>query len=665
MGMVINTNVGSLNAQRALNASQNDMRTAMERLTSGKRINSAKDDAAGLSISNRMTSQIRGINQAVRNANDGISMIQTAEGALDETSNILQRMRELSIQSANGTFSSGNRQTINAEVKQLTAELDRIAKETEFNGLKLFDGSQKNVSLQVGAQANQTIDVKLAQMDAKSLGMGSTSADNMGDKNTLATSTTVLENNSITINGQSVMAIGESFTGGTDTMGDLIDKINTNVRGVTASTFTEATAETAGTGVLVGVAEALTVDLVNLDGTSTQFTVTDTENMQQVADKLNEAGGGLIAAQIVDGKLSVAAENVTSIKLTDAGTTLGLGTIDGAEQTAQISLTSDTGDDIVVERGSNGSTEDLAAFGFRENNKPGVIEGDEAAATGTLAAGDIIINGTRVGPADSAALQDTIAAINKVSSETGVRAVAFTSVEFDVSDRDGAAATDFTLNGVAITGDTDLSVVVANINAETQNTGITATLSGKFLRFEGDVSSIQYGDGAGGPDSGVDLLANIGTAAAVKSPTDHLGGVKLISEDNSPISLKLTQAGKDKTGLLEANATADGKFGAGVDSIDISTVAGAQKAIGILDKAIETVSNLRGDLGAASNRLDSTISNLSNVAENVSAARSRIQDADFAAESANLSRAQVLQQAGTAMLAQANAQPQSVLSLLQ
>jgi flagellin len=174
MALVINTNVASLNAQRQLMSSGNALDRATERLSSGARINSAKDDAAGLAISNRMTSQVRGLDQAIRNANDGVSMIQTAEGALSESTNILQRMRELSVQSANGIYTAGDRQTLNAEVQQLVSELDRIAKTTSFNGQNLLDGSLGKVDLQVGSDANQTISFKVQAMDAKTLGMGST-----------------------------------------------------------------------------------------------------------------------------------------------------------------------------------------------------------------------------------------------------------------------------------------------------------------------------------------------------------------------------------------------------------------------------------------------------------------------------------------------------------
>lgn len=658
MAMVINSNIMSLNAQNQLTKSSNELNTSMERLTSGKRINSAADDAAGLAIASRMTSQVRGLDQAVRNANDGISLIQTAEGALEESTNILQRMRELSIQSANGTYSEGNRSTLNAEVKQLTEELNRISETTSFNGQKILDGSLGKTSLQVGSEANEIISFQIQAMDAKTLGMGSTSSDVMGAETNLGAQ--VFENNTVTINGQSIMGIGETWDGASDTYGDLVDKINTNVRGVTAGTYAEVTADAAGTGVLVEGTDELTVTLTKLDGSTAAIGVTGTDSMDELVAKLNEEGGGLISASVGDdGKLTISAENVESIAITDvAGAT---GTL-AASTDASLTLSSDNGDPILVERGSAGTLTDLENLGFRENNESGVIEG--AAGDGTqLAAGDVIINGVKVGAGESGDLQDTVAAINKVSDETGVTANAFTSVEIDTSAATGAwAAGDFSMNGVVITSGADLDALVTAINAETTNTGITAVLDGENLRLEGDVSSITFGGATGTPDTGTALTAILGGGVTV---ADGVGGVKLTSDSGSPISVKLTTDGENATGLLNANATADGKFGAAVNSIDISTVAGAQKAIGIIDNALDTINQTRGDLGAVSNRLDFTINNLSSISENVSAARSRVEDADFAKESANLSRAQVLQQAGTAMLAQANAAPQQVLSLLQ
>lgn len=663
MAMVINSNIMSLNAQRNLSMSQNEQNTAMERLTSGKRINSAADDAAGLSIANRMTSQINGLNQAVRNANDGASLIQTAEGALDESTNILQRMRELSIQSANGTYDSGNRGTLNAEVEQLVQELDRISETTAFNGQNILDGSLGKIDLQVGAEANQTIELNIGKMDSKSLGLGSTSVDIVGGENSLVADTTAVNNNDIMINGQSIMAVGETWTGGTDDMDELIDKINTNVNGVTASTVASATASDVGDGILAE-GETFKVTVSKLDGTTTDIEVTDTENMDQLVDKLNSEGGGLISASVTDdGKLSITAENVESLAFTDggSGTNGAGGTL--ATTTASIALSSDDGSDITIERGTTGTLSDLESFGFRESNNAGEIEG-EAVDANAFAVGDLKINGVDVGVSETGGLTDKVKAINDISSETGVTATEFTGVEIDTSTATGAwAAGDFTLNGETITSGADLDALVTAINGATDSTGVTATLSGQNLLLEGDVSQIKFGDAAGASDSGAALTAILGGGVTV---ADGAGGIKLNSDSGGPISVEHKDAAAEtKSGLLDANSAGEGAFGSSLSSIDISTAAGAQKAIGTIDNALETINSTRGDLGAVSNRLDFTVNNLSNVAENVSAARSQIQDADFAAESANLSRAQVLQQAGTAMLAQANASSQNVLSLLQ
>jgi flagellin len=683
MAMVINSNIMSLNAQRNLTLSQNELNTSMERLTSGKRINSAADDAAGLSISNRMTSQVRGLNQAIRNANDGASLIQTAEGALDESTNILQRMRELSIQSANGTYDSGNRGTLNAEVKQLVSELDRIAETTSFNGLNILDGSLGKVDLQVGSEANQTIELKIQAMDAKTLGMGSTSVDLLGGASDLASLTGAAElgHNDVLINGQSIMAEGETFDGAADDADELINKINANVNGVTASTLATSTAETIGDGVLAE-GEEFTVTVNKLDGTSAAITITDTEDMQGLVDKLNEQGGGLISADLNDnGKLTISAQNAASIAFTDVAASTG--TMNN--ENASIVLNSDNGDPIEITRGSSGTLAQLDDLGFRENDVQGEIEG-VAVDGNALALGDLTINGVAVGASESGGLQDKVDAINAVSDESGVKATAFSSVAIDFDGVDFAnIAGNAMVNGTAVDWGSATStqdvVDAFNVAAVKNATGLTASLSGTRVILEGDVSSITFtDDDAGGTTAvadaageGVEITEGTGAAAAIADGSVVEGGIKLTSENGNPISVEHANNGtaaekaaaKLKTGLIDSNGQAGGAFGASISSLDISTAAGAQKAIGIIDNALEQINSTRGDLGAVSNRLDFTVNNLSNVSENVAAARSRIEDADFAAESAALSRAQVLQQAGTAMLAQANAAPQQVLSLLQ
>ena len=685
MPLYINTNVSSLNAQRQLNKAGMGVDTAMERLSSGSRINSAADDAAGLAISNRQTSQIRGLDQAVRNANDGISLIQTAEGALSETTNILQRMRELSIQSANGIYGDNDRATLDAEVQQLVSELDRIAETTSFNGQNILDGSTGKIDLQVGAQADQTVGFEVGAVDADTLGMGSLSADVVGDEISATFNTVSLSDQDVLINGQAVGAISAGST-----VEDLVTKINDNVNGITAETAVELTASSVGTGV-VGTA-ASTVTLTNNDGTTQSIEIENTDSLQEYADAVNEGFGGRVSATISDdGKLSMSAEGAQTIAVTGTDTT---GT-DGAAQ-AKLILTSDSGDDITIERGATGTMTDLNNLGFREMDSGGVIEGvglvaTSAGANEALTAGDLTINGTVIDHTDTDSLQGKIDNINAVSDETGVTAKAYSTASIDMTSfvaTGAATANNLEINGIQVgltltnTGSTE--DVVTQLNTFTDQTGVSARLQGTSIVLESDQGAINISNATAntffGSSTGIESVtkATITTASATGTFAEATAtmtsataftaeaGLKLVSENGNPISVELKDGFDNaRLGLKESNNLGEGSFGTSLSSISIDTAANAQKAISVIDNALETVNDIRSDLGAVSNRLDFTISNLSNVSENTSAARSRIMDADFAAETAALSRSQVLQQASQAMLAQANSRPQQVLSLLQ
>ncbi|BCD99294.1 flagellin [Marinagarivorans cellulosilyticus] len=685
MPLYINTNVSSLNAQRQLNKAGMGVDTAMERLSSGSRINSAADDAAGLAISNRQTSQIRGLDQAVRNANDGISLIQTAEGALSETTNILQRMRELSIQSANGIYGDNDRATLDAEVQQLVSELDRIAETTSFNGQNILDGSTGKIELQVGAQANQTIGFEVAAVDADTLGMGSLSADVVSDEISATFSTLSFSDQDVLINGQAVGAISAGST-----VEDLVTKINDNVNGVTAETAVELTASSVGTGVVGTTASVVT--LTNNDGTTQSIQIKNTDSLQEYADAVNEGFGGRVSATIGDdGKLSMSAEGAKTLAVTGTDTT-------GSDGTAQakLILTSDSGDDITIKRGATGTMTDLNNLGFREMDSGGVIEGVGLVATSnganeSLTAGDLTINGTVIDHNDTDSLQGKIDNINDVSDQTGVTAKAYSTASIDMTSfvATGGAGTDnLEINGIQVdlalsnTGTTE--DVVTALNTFTDQTGVSARLQGTNIILESDQGAINISNATAntffGSSTGIESItkATITTASATGTFAEATttmtsansftaeAGLKLVSENGNPISVELKDGFDNaRLGLKESNNLGEGSFGTSLSSISIDTAANAQKAISVIDNALETVNDIRSDLGAASNRLDFTISNLSNVSENTSAARSRIMDADFAAETAALSRSQVLQQASQAMLAQANSRPQQVLSLLQ
>ncbi len=588
MSLVINTNVASLNSQRQLMNSGQALDRATERLSSGQRINSAKDDAAGLAISNRMTSQIRGLDQAIRNANDGVSMIQTAEGALQEVTNILQRMRELSIQSANGIYSDADRGQLNAEVQQLKEELNRIADTTSFNGQKLLDGTLGKTALQVGSEANQTINVEVGSFKTNSLGgsagdvVGEAVANGLAD---LSAFTAADADTTLYVNDVALSSLADADAG--TTLNEKLATINADLegKGAEASALVSTQGNSIGDGQLTAGTDTLTLAVVDGDGNSQSFVLTGTNSMNELVQKIND--NTTISASLTDaGKLVLSQENAVSISVTGSGTAaLDAAGFDGNETDGNFRLvftdTSSDGRGVKIEGADDQAASatmmtNVAALGLDIQDDQGNLQGSTVTSQNTINEGDLIINGVALGKVEAGTdateqRDNLVEAINKISHLTGV---------------------------VAFNGDATDSLALGSTT--------------------GDLS-IKYGDNAASTIFG-------------------------------------------DTGLQERNSAE----GAGsIAGVNIATASGAQRAIGIIDEAITQVSETRADLGAANNRLDFTVSNLANVSEKTSAARSRITDADFAAETANLSRSQVLQQAATAMLAQANARPQQVLSLLQ
>jgi flagellin len=467
-------------------------------LSSGFRINSAKDDAAGLQISNRMTSQINGLNIAVRNANDGISMAQTAEGAMQESTNILQRMRDLSVQAANGSNSTEDRESLNEEVTQLKAELTRISDTTEFGGQKLLDGTagdggDGSLQFQVGANANETISFSLDDMDAAALTSG------------------------MSINDGSLTSPAATIGTTAASLGDLV-------------VTTDGTANTTS-----GVADAQ----------------------------------ALVAALNANTDLSGTASAATSF-------TIDLSAM--AEDTALVIGTK--------------------AFNLDANDS-----------------GSIVTSGTVFKAADASALATSIV------SELG---------------------TGYSASGSVIT--------FAN------NTGADVTLNMAYTNQADD-------NAAGSGDITLTSLDTDGNSAATATVAKAASSSSTNSVFRGDVDVSGITGGSDTTAL-----TLDGndiyQAGTSINDIDVSTAASAQSAIDVIDAAIGTIDAKRAELGAVQNRFESTISNLTNISENVSAARSRIRDVDFAQETAKMSQNQILQQAGTTILAQANQLPQAALSLL-
>ncbi len=482
---VINTNISSLNAQRNLAASGGSLATSLQRLSTGLRINSAKDDAAGMAISERMTTQIRGNDQAARNANDGISLAQTAEGDLGQISTNLQRIRELAVQSSNASNSASDRKALNEEATALISEIDRVANNSSFNGNKLLDGSFTAQTFQVGANnsANDRIDISsIASAKASSLGVGSGSS--YATTLTSAATTGAFTAGSVTINGFAVSASSDDGVSSVNKDGSAIAK---------AAAINAISAQTGVTA----QAQASTVV------------------------------GGIAGAPVT-------------------------GVAGGATNFIRVN-----GVDI------------------------GAIDGDASA----------VVVGSNVA-----------AAINKVSNQTGVTATVASDGKVSMTAADGRNI-DLAVGGNAV--DTGLA---------------TGTTAGTVKLTSTSKAGITLG----------------GTAATVGGPLGLASGANAATET----------------------------VGAGVSSLDLSTATGAQNALSTIDKALATVNGTRASLGAYQNRFASVVSSLQTTSENLSASRSRIQDADFAKETAALTRGQILQQAGTAMLAQANQLPNGVLSLL-
>ncbi len=688
MPQIINTNIASLNAQRNLNASQRDQSTALERLSSGLRINSAKDDAAGLAISTRFDAQIRGTNVAVRNSGDAISLAQTAEGALGSINTSLQRIRELALQSANDTNTTLDREALQEEVDQLVEEIQKVADGANFNGKKLLDGSFNNAVFQTGANVGDTVAVSINKLDASTLGAAATAGLSSNNSGTALTAEQTIAAGDVVINGASISApVGSDDNASFALQGSsaiskaaAINKAS-DQSGVTA-TVNANTIE--GTSIAAGTATAVAAESVSINGVAITLSVAAIETeaaLQGVADAINgkaEATG--VSAAVVETstgfRVDLTAQdgrNITVDTTTAGAESFGL-VDDGVNGTAvtfigNVTLVSDDGSDITLTT----DTGNIDNFGFEEGTFSGSTAGVVGDATtdasrAALVAGDLTINGISVGATSSA--DDTAstgsasasaialaAAINEISDKTGVTATANENNIYSTAVGTTGGAFDFTINGVQITGttttdlSTNLSTVIDAINNKSGVTGVTAEA------LDNDQYTLTAADGR----NIVTTVATAGDAGAPAADT-YIAGVTLSGGGEIELG---TLTGNIENSGLRVGTYGGSESGTLLQDIDITTAAGAEDAVTAIDNAINTIASRRAELGAVQNRFQNTIANLEVTSENLNAANSRIKDADFAQETAALSRSQVLQQAGISVLAQANARPQQVLSLLQ
>ena len=538
MSQVIQTNVPSLTAQRNLSGTGNALATSLQRLSSGYRINSAKDDAAGLAISERFSAQISGLNQAKRNANDGISLAQTAEGALKTSADILQRVRVLAVQSANATNSASDRQALNDEVNALTAELNRIAQTTEFNGRKMLDGSFTSALFQVGANANQTITATSGNFTTSAYGnyrIGGRVADTLG--------------------GGGDLVLGTSTSGGMAVVANVFAQSESNI--------------TAGTLTVAGQAGTYEI---SYDAKS---------SAKLIAEKVNA----------VTQSTGVSASARTEIELT------------GME----------AGSSYVIELASNNSNDQYVTIAF-------TVGADRA---GGAASTDI---------SSTDQLASAVDSFNKQAAKTGVSA--------RVNDKG---------DGITLVNDSGEDIRMA-LKADSSGNGLT-------LRQAGVDKSGNALNDEGIHQTNNNMTLSEDTTGLAGTGVTITGQVTFDSESGFAVT-------DDQGQFLSETDVAVGAQLQAVQTADVSTVASSNRTIALIDSALQRINTQRAAYGALQSRFTNTIANLQVTSENMSASRSRIRDTDFAEETAELTRAQILQQAGTAMLSQANSLPQQVLSLL-
>ncbi len=727
---IINTNLSALKAQNGNRMAQASLDKAMERLSTGLRINSAKDDAAGLAISQRMTADVRGLSVAIRNAGDGISLAQTAETAMGEVTNMLQRMRELAVQAANGTISGEDREALQAEVGQLVSEIDNVANRTSFNGIRLLDGSSNRLSLQTGSRAGQTVQLSIGSARAGDLGTGSvpgltaTGAFEATAAN-LATNQ-ALQANDLTING---VAIGSSKA-----EDDSLSSTNKEASAIAKAAAINRLSSETGVRAVVGAttmtgsamtAAALT-GTVTINGVTTQSITTTTNaaaSRTAVVDAINLISGqtGVRAVDTGDSNLGIRLEaadgrniEVSLDTLTAASTGLKVGA-----QSGTYSLVSTSGGPIELGTVGAGriSRAGLSVGSFDRGVSTVTTDARAVASSATgadvrvLNTGDLVLNGvsiraskasddtfsdTRAGSSQKAASGIAIAAaINESSAETGVTATAApTQIDATTTTVIGTSATaTLVINGVSMDIALDAADSaqqtrenVANvINNNSGATGVTAVDNGRgglsLTAADGRNVSVWFdSDEAVAANFGLAgaTIAGTGTAYTVTGVTDPTSiAAATINTAYSQVTLSSSKAIDIRAGsqgfATASNFTALGfeenRYGADlgglkIKDVDISSQEGATEALNAIDEALKSISINRAELGAVQNRLEATINNLTSANTNTMAARSRIQDADFAAETTQLARGQILTQAAQAMLGQANQSQQGVIQLL-
>ena len=714
---VINTNVKAMMAQESMRTSNLKLSTTMERLATGLRINSAKDDAAGLAITNRMTAQSRGFSMAIRNANDGVSMAQTADGAYGQVTSMLQRMRELAVQASNGSLAGDDRASIQLEIEELQKEIDNVAETTNFNNIKLLDGTAQNIILQTGANEGDVINVGFDSVKTKDIGSGARPAVTSFGGTTANGRNLAMVSGDLTLNG---VLVGASLA--EDDSVSFGDRATT-----TAASYTGSSA----------IAKAAAINRVS-EQSGVVATVNDTQVLGAVMTAATLTGSmfinGIETASIttssVDNELnrSLVADAINAIS-----TQTGVRAVNTSDDTQGVQLIADDGRNITISFDTltaaatgvgaaatyvgtyslhtlDGSAIDIDHQVFNEDTaistglRVGSYEADLAqfvtanravgGGEGSLNSDTLIINGYTISAAidadDTASTEQSLdgtntaitdankansaiaiaASINKRSDEHGVTAIAEANTLRGGAAFNGTGADTgiIQINGVDIDiAATSQDAVIERINQYSGQTGVVARVYGDAMELVAeDGRNISLAMDTYGGTADTLGLSGVTFGTADANATTHYASVRLVSDKAFTIQRSTETDATNFVSLGFRIGTFGGSnTGVKVADVDASTQSGASQAITAIDAAIQDVANAQSRSGAFQNRLDAVIGVLSESNENISAARSRILDTDYATETTALAKSQIVQQAATAMLAQANQQSQSVLALLQ
>ena len=602
MSLIVNTNVAALNVQRNLGRTNSKLAKSLERLSSGLRINSASDDAAGLAIASKMGSQVRGLNQAVRNANNAITLTQTAEGGLNTITNILHRLRELSVQSTSDDNTSADRTNLVNEADNLVAELTRMANVAEYNTMPLLDGSFSNKYFQVGANYSQKVTFTISDSRGKSIGGRAQFSADIADGTKLALNAN-FGSSEVKINGYGVAATTSS-----DDQYSVLE--------VMSGTVTDMVAAESGAFSMI------------INDQAFAFTLTSGITAESVVDVMVSAVNGLgitnVSAFTIGDTWGIRATNGTDLELGVTSTTaLSAVGMEGMSVMFNVEAATSATDYANYNGQSSAIAKAVAinaikgSSGVQATAQANTVTGSGAVATGSISSGDVYINGVNLGAVSVENNDSTgalVSAINGITSSTGVSASTNTDNKLILTAADGRNITVTTKN------DTIRGYLNLNSSAFANSTAVFR-------------STVQMNDDA--------EIALTGTLADLYDMTDDF--TKTTATSNT-ISVDTTSYN--------------------VAALSINTQANAEAAILTIDAALDDITGIRAEIGAVQNRLEFTVSNLEISSENMSAAQSRIMDADFATETATFTKNQIMVQAATAILAQANTMPQLALQLL-